>query len=248
MSGRWEHFHVEAAKRIYQLTDKKTLTLHRSMERALARQRKLDFLFRQVMCSYLGHAYPDTALPPAQCHYVYDQSAGRTRLPDESAKPRMGRDRQREAGSDKCAWVGGCRLGAACSTSGIHDFVCLLCLIVRQKFRTCAIRALRHAFGDNHLQMPKSVRNFTGIAANTVHMEQPNIIRADYSLQWLDSVQVRLANPSLSQVGETQKRKNPIQAPDGTVIEYEPDYYRHYARVCATLRHIRAHLHSHGAH
>ena len=48
MHWRWEHFHVQAAKRIYQLTDKNTRTLYASMSKMLSRMNKLDFLFRRV--------------------------------------------------------------------------------------------------------------------------------------------------------------------------------------------------------
>lgn len=50
---------------------------------------------------------------------------------------------------------------------------------------------------------------------------------------WFDWVQVLLMNPELQRLGQTKKRThNPIIAPDGTSIKYEPDYYRHFYKVC----------------
>ena len=53
------------------------------------------------------------------------------------------------------------------------------------KFRAVARRALQQAYGDRTLQLPRAVRMFKGVAANTAHMTKPNIIRANRSLQVL---------------------------------------------------------------
>ena len=51
---RWEHFHVDAAKRIYQRTAKRTRSLIRDMENELSRVEKYDFVFEKVLtCWFL---------------------------------------------------------------------------------------------------------------------------------------------------------------------------------------------------
>ncbi len=39
------------------------------------------------------------------------------------------------------------------------------------------------------------------------------------------------ANTELDYIGQVKERREPIKAPDGTLIRYEPDYLRGYAKV-----------------
>ena len=51
---RWEHFHVDSAKKIYQRTAKRTRSLICDMENELSRVEKYDFVFEKVLtCWFL---------------------------------------------------------------------------------------------------------------------------------------------------------------------------------------------------
>ena len=59
--SRWEHFHVDAAKRIYEGTAKRTNSLMNDMEKELAKMENYNFLFKQVCISYRFYSFfPDS--------------------------------------------------------------------------------------------------------------------------------------------------------------------------------------------
>lgn len=55
-ANRWEHFHIFAAKRIYQMTARRSATLQQDMETALTKLDKYQHIFRQYESTSYVHS------------------------------------------------------------------------------------------------------------------------------------------------------------------------------------------------